>query len=1288
MPFISSHRARLAALGVTVLMLPISATTPAGAQPKPPVGSKASTSVFGPAAGAAAQSSPRTVTLITGDKAVVTPAAGGAAGTVSVSGPRGEPIAAKTAKVGKDVYVYPESAAPYVSAGLLDKELFNVTQLVTDGYDDAQVNRLPLIVTYASAAAARKQGAPQGSTRIRSLSSIDGAAIAEDRDTATEFWSAITSGVNASALPPSDTLLTSPAPKPTLAGGISKIWLDGKVEATLADSTAQIGAPEVWAGGNTGQGVDVAVLDTGIDDSHPDLVGQIAEATSFVQDPDPGGGDGPQGQATAETDAVDRQGHGTHVASTIAGTGAASGGKEKGVAPGVRLHVGKVLNDEGQGYQSWILAGMEWAARDAGAKVISMSLGGGASDGSDPLSQAVNQLSAETGALFTIAAGNSGPEAKTVAAPGAADAALTVGAVDHNDKLADFSSRGPRWGDNAVKPEITAPGVGILAALSRHAGGGGDYMKLSGTSMATPHVAGAAALLAAEHPDWTGQQLKDALVSTSKPTPQYTAFQAGAGRVDAAAATKATLFATGTVALGEHAWPAEPGTKVSKTVTYTNTGDTPVALDLAVSSSKAPTGLFTLSQDKVTVPAHGTSTVTVTANVDKSAAGKGYDARIDASAAGTRLAHTAVGFATANQTFKLTVVPKDRSGEIYKNIGTVTGVSDQESHPYLSDWSIDFEDWNNPGVFTLELPAGTWSLAYWMQVQGAQGPQSRGRALLTAPQIELDRDTTVEFDATKARQMKLLTPRESETTALRVDYKRTFPGVSEQYWSFLPARTENSIWAVPTAKVTDGTLEVRTRWRNEQPALKISAGGETYRDLLVRRGTKPLSKGSHRMAAVHVGQGAEADYEGRDVRGKAVVVDRNDTVPLSSQAEAAAAAGAGLLLVVNDGPGRVEPLTFGSIAPLTIATLNYEEGRRLISQVTKAGKSLQVYSNPTTEYLYDVVGKYHNKIPADLAYRPRTSDLARVDMSFRNYRPAQATDFRYDVWPENGWWAVGWPELPGQGQGNRTDYVSPDVKYRESAMVIGETRVIAADKHYSAGSRTAQNWFSPIQRPRVSYGGSMLGRFSNFMTAWVSAGWGDAGADREGYTSHPGVQASTSIYQGDTLLEQAPTYWATAVGLKPERLPYRIVSEQSRGTWASPYSTSTRTVWDFTSAAGAPHDMEPLPLVQLDYDVDTDFSGKAHRGAKFTVRPAMPGQWPTAYAELPPVAFQNVTLQLSYDDGVTWHRASLKRTSDGRGWRTELDAPKGTRYVTLKAGARDADGNAVEQIITRAFGLK
>src|SRR4029079_6624987 len=136
---------------------------------------------------------------------------------------------------------------------------------------------------------------------------------------------------------------------------------------------------------------------------------------------------------------ADINGHGTHVASTIVGTGAASDGRYRGVAPGADLIVGKVLGGpEGSGQDSWVLAGMEWAAK-SGAEVVSMSLGDVApSDGSDPMSQAVDALSAEYGTLFVIASGNAGPE--SISSPGAAASALSVGAVDKLDVLAYFSS--------------------------------------------------------------------------------------------------------------------------------------------------------------------------------------------------------------------------------------------------------------------------------------------------------------------------------------------------------------------------------------------------------------------------------------------------------------------------------------------------------------------------------------------------------------------------------------------------------------------------------------------------------------------------------------------------------------------------------------------------------------------------------------------------------------------------------------------------------------------------------
>ena len=158
-------------------------------------------------------------------------------------------------------------------------------------------------------------------------------------------------------------------------------------------------------------------------------------------------------------------GHGTHVASIAAGTGAKSGGKYKGVAPGAKLLNGKVLDDDGYGDDSGIIAGMEWAA-DQGADVVNLSLGGRDTPGIDPLEAEVNKLSAEKGILFAIAAGNEGEAGQDRRLPGQRGRALTVGAVDDHDKLADFSSMGPRVGDGAIKPDVTAPGVDITAAAA------------------------------------------------------------------------------------------------------------------------------------------------------------------------------------------------------------------------------------------------------------------------------------------------------------------------------------------------------------------------------------------------------------------------------------------------------------------------------------------------------------------------------------------------------------------------------------------------------------------------------------------------------------------------------------------------------------------------------------------------------------------------------------------------------------------------------------------------------
>ncbi len=249
---------------------------------------------------------------------------------------------------------------------------------------------------------------------------------------------------------------------------IRKVELDGEVHA-LKTETANayegfgsgqwdmdnIHAPEAWEAGYTGKGVKVAVIDTGINHKHADLAPNYKGGYDFVNNDD---------------DPLDDNGHGTHCAGSIA-----ANGKIKGVAYEAELYGVKVLNAWGSGSYSGVIAGIEWAV-DNGMDIASMSLGG--SSGTDALLEACD-AARENGTVIVAASGNSGG---SVGFPAAYDSCITVGAVDKRNNLASFSSRGPEM-------DVVAPGVDVYSTYKD------GYRKLSGTSMATPHVAGFVALL-------------------------------------------------------------------------------------------------------------------------------------------------------------------------------------------------------------------------------------------------------------------------------------------------------------------------------------------------------------------------------------------------------------------------------------------------------------------------------------------------------------------------------------------------------------------------------------------------------------------------------------------------------------------------------------------------------------------------------------------------------------------------------------------------------------------------
>ncbi|MFJ9036817.1 S8 family serine peptidase [Streptomyces sp. NPDC102406] len=1197
-----------------------------------------------------------TVTLITGDTVTVTPTAGDGPGTLTVQGPDGEPAAARVQTVGDDTYVYPDSARAYLASGALDDQLFNVTALLADGYDDASLDRLPLIVTYggqhASPATLRGRAAaiPGEITGVRPLTSVNGVALAADRDDTDALWRELTG-----ATPGTGAALKSDG---GFEGGVAKVWLDGKAEATLSDSVAQIGAPEVWKGGNTGTGVDVAVLDTGYDQDHPDLKDTVADSDSFV----PG------------ENVSDHNGHGTHVASTVAGSGAASGGTEKGVAPGVNLHVGKVLSDEGYGYDSWILEGMEWAARDVHARVISMSLGSSVTaDGETVLAQAVDALSAETGALFTIAAGNDGPGARTVRSPGTADAALTVGAVDSSDAIADFSSRGPRYGDDALKPEITAPGVGILAARSQYFGeGSGSYISLSGTSMATPHVAGVAALVASAHPDWTGSRIKDALVSTVKATPENSADDGGNGRVDAARAATSPLTATGEIDAGIHS-PGEERATVEKTATWTNTGDQAVTVDLAVRAPGVPEGVFTVSEDRLEVPAHGTASVTVTTDLAKAGELQRRTGQLTASADGTVLTRTLLGVSTRQQLFHVRSTITGRSGEPAYGALTFYREGDEYAGNYLFDG----------GESDVLLPPGRYTVYADFRVQGTHGVSSAGYARTVLPQVDITGTTDLAFDGTGLREVSAVTPRRTENFSRRLDYYRAFDDGTSVLDSTLVGDGYDSLWTTPTKKPSDGEQYVTARWRDQEPLLTLTSGAQDFDDLWIMPGSAKLPEDDYDLGLIHPGDGLDEDYEGVAAAGKAAVVpwDSDDEDTADDQIRAAQKAGVKLLLFVNDLDGRLREAIIKS--SIEVVGLSRTEGEKLLSRVDSSPTGsvpLRAVSRPDTEYLYDLVRTWKGRTPTHLVYAPKTGDLARVETSFVNPTGREVYENRYDVHPWTAY-QVGTNRLSTAGA-HRTDYVSTDTSF--SWVEEGELQSLAYSTSepvtYPAGRTTDVEWFGPVVRPRINGTVAAPVRKGNQVEVTLPS-WGDSGGDHVNWTPFGSGDTTqeTTLYRDGTLLAEGDAGLSATVPAK--KSAYRLVHKATRtATAAFPYSTDTNTTWTFTSAQPrAKEGSEQLPLIQVDYALPTSTDGKAAPNASLLITP-------THLRGAPRSAPRTTKVQLSYDDGASWTTARLGGRGDGK-VSVPLHAPASARYLTLRVQAADSRGNTVTQTVVRAAGI-
>ncbi|MFI8967033.1 S8 family peptidase [Streptomyces sp. NPDC053493] len=1260
-----SRTALGAATAAVLAVTAVTASAAAAPQDDPATGTRP---LVGSAAAARAAQRPATVTLVTGDRVVVTRDAAGSPAATALPREDGTVPFVQTRRSGQDLYVYPEGATAALAAGRVDEELFNVTGLIRQGYDDAGTATLPLIAVYGAdlATARAVPPAPRGATRGQVLKTVDAVALKADKKQAATFWADVTGPA---------------AARSAAGGGLRKLWLDRKVQATLERSTAQVHAPEAWAAGYDGTGTKVAVLDTGADADHPDLKGRIVAAENF----------------TDSDSADDRQGHGTHTLSTVGGTGAASGGRKKGVAPGASLLNGKVLGDSGSGATSWIIAGMEWAVAQ-GADVVSMSLGNPSeTDCTDPMSVATAQLARNRRTLFVIAAGNAGPGNNTVSAPGCVPGVLTVGAVDRDDSTASFSSRGPAADvAHTLKPEIAAPGVAISAAA---AGGRGvyAYQSMSGTSMATPHVAGAAAVVKQRHPDWTAQQIKAALVSSADSAVPGDAREVGGGRLDVKAATEQTVLGAPAVQGGTFTWPQTGADRTTVAVPYTNTGDRPVTLSLAVEKltgndgSAVRSSVARLGARTVTVPAGATVEVPLrldpAAHLDRAQYGD-VTGRVVATgtAAGKGRVHVSTPFAlyVEPETVTLRVKLIDRQGRPADGassldvIGTDTATGERR-----------FNEGSADQVYRLRT--GSYFLSSFV----ATGDAGEGATLvdsisyLARPQLELRKDTTVVLDARQAHRLAVRTDQPSEIRGATLAFSRAWDGTWLHAGTAAGPRSVRGYYASVEGRAHDGTFEFGSYWRAAAPQIGELRTGDGLRlhPLTGSLGSDNLDgTGSARL--VDAGTGTPAELAAAQVKGRVALVRLPDgSTNAAGLARDAKAAGAVAAVTYHQAAGRWYPAGGFTGLGLPVLSVPADEATALLGRLTAGEVTLAWKATAKSPYLYNLAFPEAGQIRHDETYRVQDGRLGRTASRYGS--AGIATDFmEFPAAYRPDGAAVSFGSLETvPAPGTRTEYYTPgDTSWQQlvgSSFPFGELMI--GERHaYRAGERRTENWYDGVIAPTAPHDATgapvLVAERQGNLIGFADALWGD-GTHHAEPGSFGDIGSLRLSRDGEVLGETGWPFGVFEVPAEPgmytlEQHSMKIGSK----VWAR--STAVNSAWKFTSKLDETVYSQGIPILFPRYDLPED-------GLKTLA--AADGQriglGVTGHAGYKAAALTSATLSYSYDGGETWTEAPVSHQGDA--WTATVNhAGAGGKQVTLKTELTDAHGNSVTQTVIRAYDVR
>ncbi|MFB9909403.1 S8 family peptidase [Allokutzneria oryzae] len=1210
-----------------------------------------------PATTTSATPTGRTVTLITGDRVHVD-AEGVPLHTEAGPGRSGTRFTTSTRN--GHHHVVPEDAKAQLESGRLDRRLFDITLLIQYGYEDSKVGDIPLLLAQGTARSAPV--VPNGSRRSGQVSPLGLVSMRTNKSEATTTWNQLRGPSGARTISRAD-----------------KVWLNGKMSYSLDKSVPLTGAPAAWQAGYTAKDVTVAVLDSGVDTTHPDLTGVVAKDFS--------------GSKYGTKDLI---GHGTHVTSTVGGTGAASGGKYAGMTKGAKLLLGKVgdfdVTDEAA------LAAMAWASVENKAKVVNMSFGGEPGEES-PLDDAIERLTKEQGTLFVVAAGNNGKDGG-VGTPGTTDAALAVASSTKSKQLSEFSSRGPRYGDHAVKPDITGPGSEIVAAKAEGKAGAAGvperYTVMDGTSMAAPHLTGAAAILAGQHPDWSPGRIKATLMNTAKPIDGTTVYGQGAGLVDLAKATAQTLTADqGSLSLGYFTWPHNGQEPSTKDITYRNDGDKPVTAKLELSTSDkegkpGDSGQFRLSANEVTVPAKGTAKVSVT--VDPTKRPGLYGGWLTATA-GDTVVRTAVGAHVEGRMHVINVKATGLDGKPAEPMVTVVGL--HKDSTFQETVEIDAN-----GVGKARLPAGDYMVTSEMYEDGPRGTYPSDPLALVhqvAPKIHLDADTTLDIDARKAKPMRV----ELDDPSMKIIRQdvRVLHGtggasrpccVSQRAAAFTDSDT-------PVLLGTLGGDDPGFRHITNVTAVKPEVTSEIVApqrvplNNLSRDSWSPKLVGEHRMTVVDGKRGRAEDLSGLDLKGKLVLLTLDPKADDTAKAvQAVADAGGKAALVVQ--PAR------GVFAPMPIPVFNAAEHRLTkLVELLAAGQpvELNLVGAKDSPVSYDVAMTSSGTMPDGGTHQVRKQDLVKIDASYHkdgaNFGMRPHLRPQLDG-PSPALVPISHPfraPAPVVELGTtRTEYVSPGWWKHELGVVDKPANGYSGNNRYDAIGSTK---ITPDGPHRMDFnsgpfgpaiGTLSFGRAGNMIVASPTMFAPRAsGTTPGGWSNLSGPGGQVTLSRNGKEIGKSDNGSISA--LVPEgKGRYEVTAKASREAKPGLLGTSAEATWTFTSGRTGKQGYEQLPVLVLDPRLTLDVTNAAPAGAPLPIE-VLAGQHPMSPSK---AKVTELRLSVSYDDGATWVDVPVRQ--NGERWQATLPVGgKAGGHGSLRISAKDSDGSTVAQTVLRAYAL-